>query len=91
MRGGHPRQRPSSDHRQTLVYILGPGHWWPLLLKPGYWICEQIPSKRASALRLGLVTIHQMLGTLLWAVEHPPESMRIIEVPEIKSIGGPRP
>jgi len=84
----------ASDLPATIVrpwYILGPGHWWPLLLKPGYWICEQIPSKRASALRLGLVTIHQMLGTLLWAVEHPPRSMRIIEVPEIKSIGGPRP
>ena len=69
-------------------YILGPGHWWPLLLKPSYWICEQIRAMRASALRLGLVTIHQTLGTLLWAVEHPPESVRIIEVPEIRSLGG---
>lgn len=21
-------------------YVLGPGHWWPLLLLPGYWICN---------------------------------------------------
>jgi nucleoside-diphosphate-sugar epimerase len=72
-------------------YVLGPGHWWPLLLKPGYWMCERIASKRESALRLGLVTIHQMLGTLLWSVEHPPRSMQIIEVPEIRSRGVPRP
>lgn len=71
-------------------YILGPGHWWPLLLKSCYWIWEQTPTKRANALRLGLVTIHQMLGTLLWAVEHPPDSIRIIEVPEIRSIGDPQ-
>jgi uncharacterized protein YbjT (DUF2867 family) len=72
-------------------YILGPGHWWPLVLKPGYWIGEQIRTMRASALRLGLVTIQEMLGTLLWAVEHPPDSMRILEVPEIKSLGGFQP
>jgi uncharacterized protein YbjT (DUF2867 family) len=68
-------------------YILGPGHWWPLLLKPFYWICEHLASTRDSALRLGLVTIHQMLATLVWAVEHPPQSVRVVEVPEIRTIG----
>ena len=24
-------------------YILGPGHWWPLVLVPMYWIAEQFP------------------------------------------------
>jgi uncharacterized protein YbjT (DUF2867 family) len=80
----------ASGLRATIVrpwYVLGPGHWWPLLLKPGYWVCKHIASTRDSALRLGLVTIHQMLGTLLWAVEHPPQSVRILEVPEIRSRG----
>lgn len=71
-------------------YVLGPGHWWPLVLKPCYWICEQIPAARAGALRQGFVTIGEMLGTLLWAVEHLPESIRIIEVPEIRRLGGAR-
>jgi uncharacterized protein YbjT (DUF2867 family) len=68
-------------------YILGPGHWWPLLLKPAYWIYEQLPSTRESALRLGLVTLQEMLASLIRAVEHPPESVRVIEVPEIRAIG----
>jgi len=76
--------------RHTIIrpwYILGPGHRWPLLLKPGYWICERLASTRDSALRLGLVTIEQMLATLVWAVEHPPDSTRIIEVPDIRRVG----
>ena len=24
-------------------YVLGPGHWWPVVLLPAYWIMEQIP------------------------------------------------
>ncbi|HEY7532079.1 MAG TPA: hypothetical protein VH681_04745, partial [Nitrospiraceae bacterium] len=76
--------------RATIVrpwYILGPGHWWPLLLKPGYWICEQLPSTRAAAARLGLVTISQMLRALIWAIENPPESIKILDVLAIRIIG----
>ena len=79
-----------SGLRATILrpwYIIGPGHWWPLFLKPAYWLYEQIPSTRESAHRLGLVTLRQMLASLVWAVEHPPESVRVIEVPEIRAIG----
>ena len=65
-------------------YILGPGHWWPYLLLPGYWICELLPSTRESARRLGLVTLAQMIAALVEAVEHPPEKVRVVEVPEIR-------
>lgn len=81
----------ASGLRATILrpwYILGPGHWWPLVLKPAYWLCERLPSTRKSAARLGLVTLQQMLATLVWAVEHPPESPRVIEVPEIRTLGG---
>ena len=67
-------------------YILGPGHWWPLLLKPAYWFCKRWPLTRASATRLGLVTLHEMLGAMVWAVEHPTDSLRVLEVPDIKTI-----
>ncbi|HEY7166970.1 MAG TPA: NAD-dependent epimerase/dehydratase family protein [Candidatus Binatia bacterium] len=68
-------------------YILGPGHWWPLALIPFYKIAEMLPSWRASAQRLGLVSIKQMVNALVNAVENPPprEALRIVEVPEIKS------
>jgi len=66
-------------------YVLGPGHWWPVMLLPAYWIMERIPGTRQSARRLGLVTLRQMIAALANAVDHPPGGV-LIEVPEIKGI-----
>ena len=68
-------------------YVIGPGHWWPLLLVPFYRLCELIPSTRATALRLGLVRLEEMLGALVFAVEHPASGIRIVEVPAIRAEG----
>lgn len=65
-------------------YVLGEGHRWPYLFVPFYWMLERIPSTRAAAQRLGLVTIHQFIETLLHSIEHPSSGIRIIEIPEIK-------
>jgi len=67
-------------------YVLGPGHWWPVALIPVYAALELLPSTRASARRLGLVTIGQMVRTLVNVVEQPPRQgeMRILEVPAIR-------
>jgi uncharacterized protein YbjT (DUF2867 family) len=67
-------------------YVLGPGHRWPVVLKPFYWVAERRPSTRASALRLGLVTIDQMVATLSLVVAAPPKLTRIITVPEIRRV-----
>jgi uncharacterized protein YbjT (DUF2867 family) len=80
----------ASGLRATIVrpwYILGPDHWWPLALQPMYRLMERVPSMKESAQRLGLVTIRQMLQTLIWAIEHPADGVRIIEVPEIRRLG----
>jgi uncharacterized protein YbjT (DUF2867 family) len=69
-------------------YVLGPGHRWAYALLPFYWICEQLPATRESAHRLGLVTIAQMLETLVWAVENQADGVRILEVPTIKELSG---
>jgi uncharacterized protein YbjT (DUF2867 family) len=66
-------------------YVLGPGHLWPYLLLPGYWIAERLPSTRETARRLGLVTLAQMTEALVRAVESPVSGIRIVEVPEIRS------
>jgi len=66
-------------------YVLGPGHWWPVALTPIYRLLEQIPGTREGALRLGLVTIQEMVSALAWAVENPAAGLRIISVPEIRS------
>jgi uncharacterized protein YbjT (DUF2867 family) len=66
-------------------YVLGPGHWWPAMLLPAYWIMERIPGTRESARRLGLVTLRQMIAALAGAVDHPCDGVRVIEVPEIRA------
>jgi uncharacterized protein YbjT (DUF2867 family) len=66
-------------------YVLGPGHRWPYLLLPMYWLMERIPSTRASALRLGLVTLPQMLNALVSAVERPAHGIKVLDVPAIRA------
>ena len=65
-------------------YVLGPGYRWPYLIVPMYWVLERLPSTREAARRLGLVTVSQMVNALVDAIEHPPETERILEVPEIR-------
>jgi uncharacterized protein YbjT (DUF2867 family) len=67
-------------------YVLGPGHRWAYVLLPFYWVCERLPATRESARRLGLVTIAQMLYTLVWAVENPADGVRILDVPRIREL-----
>ncbi len=67
-------------------YVLGPGHWWPYAVLPVYWILEKIPKTRKGAERLGLVTIQQMLGALVWAVGNPPSGIQILDVPKIREL-----
>jgi len=68
-------------------YVLGPGHLWPQLLRPGYWIAERLPATRETARRLGLVTLAQMAASIVRALEHPVSGnrIRIVEVPEIRA------
>ena len=66
-------------------YVLGPGHKWPYALLPVYKLMETLPFTREGALRLGLVTLEQMVMALVEAVESPVQGLRIVEVPEIRS------
>jgi uncharacterized protein YbjT (DUF2867 family) len=82
----------ASGMKATFVrpwYVLGPGHWWPYALIPFYWVAELLPPTRESARRLGLVTLSQMLKTLVWAVENPPADVRIIDVPKLRELSRP--
>lgn len=64
-------------------YVLGPGHWWPYALKPLYWLARRSPAHREAALRLGLVTIDQMVAALVVAIEHPTTTSRIVDAAAI--------
>jgi uncharacterized protein YbjT (DUF2867 family) len=75
-------------------YVIGPGHRWPYALVPVYKLAELIPSTREQALRLGLVTIRQMVIALTAAVERGSEGVRVMDVAAIragKSGPGPSP
>jgi hypothetical protein len=47
---------------------------------------ECLPATAASARRLGLVTIEQMIAALMWTIEHPADGVRIIDVPGIRAL-----
>ena len=67
-------------------YVLGPGHWWPKAILPLYKIAELFPPTRATAQRLGLVTIEEFVKALVRAVEDPPRAghQRLLDVPAIR-------
>ncbi len=65
-------------------YVLGPGHWWPVLLYPVYGLAEVVPSWRQKARAIGLVSIKQMLRTLINAVEVSQSPLSIIEIKDIR-------
>jgi nucleoside-diphosphate-sugar epimerase len=64
-------------------YVLGPGHRAAHALRPIYALLERIPTSAEMSRRLGLVTIDQMIGAMLFAVENP--ASRILDVPAIRT------
>jgi uncharacterized protein YbjT (DUF2867 family) len=81
------RQRRLNSTILRPWYVLGPGRRWPYALLPFYKLCEWLPFTRAAALRLGLVTLDQLLLALVEAVESPVQGTVIAEVPKIRSAG----
>lgn len=67
-------------------YVLGPGHRWPLLLLPLYWLFERLSHTVANARRLGLLTLGQMLNALIYAVEQAAPGQEIYDVPRIRAL-----
>ena len=66
-------------------YVLGPGHHLPVLLLPLYGIAELVPSWRQKARAMALVTLGQVLRTLIKRVEAEPVPVRIIDTRQIRN------
>jgi uncharacterized protein YbjT (DUF2867 family) len=65
-------------------YVLGPGHYWPVALRPLYALARLFPPTRPQATRLGLVKLEEIVAALVCAVEMPPdEGPHIVDVPAI--------
>jgi nucleoside-diphosphate-sugar epimerase len=67
-------------------YVLGPGHWWPILLLPGYAIAELVPTWRKQARAKALVTINQMLHALVYAIESKNAGNSVMEISDIRKV-----
>lgn len=65
-------------------YVIGPGHWWPLFLKPFYFLARFSGKYREAAKKLDTVTIGQMLNTLAHAISLDTDRIRYYEVEDIK-------
>ena len=67
-------------------YVLGPGHWWPLLLKPVYFILKLFPSTRVTANNLDTVTIKQMIKALVISIKAQPKENTVTDVQMMKRL-----
>jgi uncharacterized protein YbjT (DUF2867 family) len=68
-------------------YIVGPGHYWPLLFTPIFKLLEVIPSTAVQARSLALVSLKQMLFTLKKVISNTPKATNnIIEIHDIKKM-----
>ena len=70
-------------------YVVGPGHYWPLIFQPVFKLLEYIPATSVQAKSLALVSLKQMLLTLRNVVANPPKGMlNIVEVQDVKKAVG---
>ena len=65
-------------------YVLGPGHRWPYLILPLYWLWGLSPKSRDTARRLYPVKLRNVVSAIADAVDTPPNGVRIIEAPEMR-------
>ena len=67
-------------------YVVGPGHYWPLLFQPVFKLLEIMPSTSVQAKALALVPLKQMLLTLKnTVINTPKEKNNSVEVQDIKN------
>lgn len=65
-------------------YVLGPGHWWPVLLKPFFWLASLHPAWVAKAKHFDTITIQQMINTFLVAIKNTPGKTKYYEIEAIR-------
>jgi uncharacterized protein YbjT (DUF2867 family) len=65
-------------------YVLGPGHRWPYLILPLYWLWSLNPKSRDTARRLYPVKLRNVVKAIADAVDSPPSGVRIVEAPEMR-------
>lgn len=78
-----------SDQREmktTIIrpwYVLGPGHYWPYILLPLYKISGLFSFSKDTSLRLYPVKIDQLVRSIIYSVQNPPESISVCSTEDI--------
>ena len=67
-------------------YVLGPGHRWPYLILPLYWMWMLSPKSRDTARRLYPVKLARVIGATADSIDHEPDGVRIIEQPDFSAL-----
>lgn len=65
-------------------YVLGPRHWWPVLLKPLFFVAK-LAGKKEAAENLDTVTLQQMIRALVYAIKNLPATNIVYDVQRIKT------
>lgn len=65
-------------------YVLGPGHYWPYIFQPFYYIFQRIPRTMDSAMRLALVKLNSMVQAMVFAIQNPANGIRYMRAPQIR-------
>jgi uncharacterized protein YbjT (DUF2867 family) len=66
-------------------YVIGPGHYWPYIIMPVFWIFKFLPFTKQTTQRLDFVTLPQMLKCILFTVKNIPQLTTAYNVQQIKS------
>jgi uncharacterized protein YbjT (DUF2867 family) len=64
-------------------YVLGPGHYWPYLLLPLFWICLVIPPLSKTARRLYPVRLKNVLNAIINNIENPRKGIVSLSTKEL--------
>lgn len=65
-------------------YVLGPGHYWPYMLLPLYWLIMIIPPISKTARRLYPVKLKNVLNAIISSVKNPVKGIKSISTKELR-------
>ena len=67
-------------------YVLGPGHWWPVIFQPIFFFAKMIKSLRRKIIHREYITIRQMIAALRVAVKNTPMYVMVMEIEDMKKL-----
>ncbi|MCC6864875.1 MAG: NAD(P)H-binding protein [Ignavibacteria bacterium] len=65
-------------------YVLGPGHYWPYIILPIYWLFFIIPPFKDAAKRLYPVKLKNVLNAIVHSAENPPTGILKLSTKDLK-------